>query len=99
MVFQMYKKGHNQCKRRSLGTYKMDVDYFVRAYVRQLQREYESKGQEYEVDGEAMEYLKCQQYYYNNNMVRCLNADIRNPYDSCHFLSTHIEHDFFCSTS
>lgn len=68
----MYKKGHNQCKRRSLGKYKMDVDSFIRAYVRQLEQDYEAKGAEYEVDDEAMEYLQCQQYYYNNNMVRNL---------------------------
>jgi len=68
VVYQMYKKGHNQCKRRSLGKYKMDVDSFIRAYVSQLEQDYLAKGAEYEVDDEAMEYLQCQQYYYNNNM-------------------------------
>lgn len=33
-----------------------------------MEKEYEAKGAEYEVDDEVFEYLECQQYYYNNNM-------------------------------
>jgi len=38
-----------------------------------MEKEYEAKGAEYEVDDEVFEYLECQQYYYNNNMVSCLD--------------------------
>jgi len=68
VVFTMYKKNHNQCKRRSNGSYKLSIASFVRSYVKQMQVEYERKGADYEVDEDAMEYLECQQYYYNNNM-------------------------------
>ncbi len=68
-MYSLYKSGHNQCKKRSLGTYKLDIGSFVRAYTRQMQNEYEAKGQDYEVDEESMNYLQCQQYYYNNNLV------------------------------
>lgn len=78
VVYSLYKSGHNQCKKRSLGTYKLDIGSFVRAYTRQMQNEYEAKGQDYEVDEESMNYLQCQQYYYNNNLyymkVGCRNT-------------------------
>jgi len=78
VVFQLYKSGHNTCKRRSTGTYQLDVEDFVRAYTRQMQLEYEAKGGEYEVDEEAMEYFQCQQYYYNGYMyymkIGCRNT-------------------------
>lgn len=61
-----------------MGTYKLGVDSFVRAYTRQMEVEYEAKGGEYEVDEDAMGYLQCQQYYYNNNLyymkVGCRNT-------------------------
>ncbi len=52
-----------------MGTYKIDIPSFVRAYTRQMKQEYEAKGADYDVDDEAMEYLNCQAYYYNNNQV------------------------------
>ena len=65
----MFKKGHNTCKKHSTGTYQTDVYTFVHAYVKQGERDAERNGGEYEVDDEAMEFLSCQEYYYNNNMV------------------------------
>ena len=47
----------------------MGIGSFVKAYTRQMEKEYEAKGAEYEVDDEALEFLECQQYYYNNQMV------------------------------
>jgi len=38
-----------------------------------MEKEYEAKGAEYEVDDDVFEYLECQQYYYNNNMVSFLD--------------------------
>jgi hypothetical protein len=76
VVYQLYKSGHNTCKRKSMGTYKLGVDSFVRAYTRQMEVEYEAKGGEYEVDEDAMGYLQCQQYYYNNNLVSRMFGNI-----------------------
>lgn len=59
-----------------MGTYKLGVDSFVRAYTRQMEVEYEAKGGEYEVDEDAMGYLQCQQYYYNNNLVSRMFGNI-----------------------
>ena len=65
----MFKSGHNQCKKKQTGTYKLDLESFIRAYTRQVKEEYEAKGADYDVDEDAMAYLECQQYYYNNNLV------------------------------
>lgn len=65
----MFKSGHNQCKKKQIGTYKLDLESFIRAYTRQMKEEYEAKGADYDVDEDAMAYLECQQYYYNNNLV------------------------------
>jgi len=67
VVFDIYGKGHNQCKKKQVGTYKTSVQYFVKAYVKQKKQEAEQNGGEYEVDEDAMSYLYCQQYVYNNN--------------------------------
>jgi len=67
VVYQLHNSGHNQCARKTMGTYKLDIPSFVRAYTRQMKQEYEAKGADYDVDDEAMEYLNCQAYYYNNN--------------------------------
>lgn len=69
VVYQLYNKGHNQCKRKSMGTYKLDLETFIRGYSKQMKQEYEAKGQDYEVDNDAMAYLECQEYYYNNNRL------------------------------
>ena len=69
VVFSMFNSNHNTCKRRSSGTYQLPIESFVRAYVKQMTVEYERKGMDYEVDDEAMQFLQCQEYYYNNNMV------------------------------
>lgn len=68
VVYSMYQSNNNQCARRSIGTYKAPIATFVRAYTRQMQIDAERKGQEYEIDDEAAEFLQCQQYYYNNNL-------------------------------
>jgi hypothetical protein len=47
----------------------MGIGSFVKAYSRQMEKEYEAKGAEYEVDEDAFAYLECQQTYYNNQMV------------------------------
>jgi len=68
VVYKMFKSGHNQCKKKQTGTYKLDLESFIRAYTRQVKEEYEAKGADYDVDEDAMAYLECQQYYYNNNL-------------------------------
>ncbi len=43
---------------------------FVVAYDKQQRQDNENgNGNGYEIDDEVFEYLQCQQYYYNNNMV------------------------------
>ena len=69
VVFELFKKGHNTCKKKSSGVYQTDVYTFVHAYVKQAEKDAENNGGEYEVDDEAMEFLSCQEYYYNNNLV------------------------------
>lgn len=54
-----------------MGTYKQDLLSFVVAYAKQTEQDNENgNGNGYDIDDEVMEYLQCQQYYYNNNMVR-----------------------------
>ena len=53
-----------------MGTYKTTIPYFLRAYIKEMKKEYAAKGADYEVEEEALEFLECQQYYYNNQMVR-----------------------------
>jgi len=67
VVFDMYGEGHNQCKKKSMGTYKATVQYFVKAYVKQKTQEAEKYGGDYAVDDESINFLYCQQYAYNNN--------------------------------
>jgi len=67
VVFELYGEGHNQCSKKSVGTYKTSVQYFVTAYVKQKQQEAEMSGGDYEVDEEAIGYLYCTQFVYNNN--------------------------------
>jgi len=78
VVYTLYNKNHNQCKKKARGTYKMGIGSFVKAYSRQMEKEYEAKGAEYEVDEDAFAYLECQQTYYNNQMyymkVGCRNT-------------------------
>ncbi len=53
-----------------MGTYKMDLLSFVVAFAKQSRQDNEvNNGNGYEVDDEVLEFLECQQYYYNNNMV------------------------------
>lgn len=69
VVFDIYQKNHNQCKRKSLGTYKQDIKTFIVSYAKQQQKDAENgNGNGYEVDEGVLEYLECQEYYYNNNM-------------------------------
>lgn len=70
VVFDLFQNSnHNQCKRKSLGTYKQDLLSFVVAYAKQTEQDNENgNGNGYDIDDEVMEYLQCQQYYYNNNM-------------------------------
>jgi len=68
VVYEIFNKGHNTCKKKSAGTYQMDVYTFVHAYVKQGETDAENNGGDYEKDDEAMEFLTCQEYYYNNNM-------------------------------
>lgn len=67
VVFDVYGSGHNDCKKKSVGTYKSPVQYFVKAYVKQKMQEAEQMGGDYDVDEEALNYLICQQFQYNNN--------------------------------
>jgi len=67
VVYEMFKKGHNTCKKKSSGTYQMDVYTFVQSYVKQAEADAERNGGDYEKDDEAMDFLTCQEYYYNNN--------------------------------
>lgn len=83
VVYSLYNKNHNQCKRNQMGTYKMSVEDFIRAYTRQVQKEYENNGKEYQVNGETMAYLQCQEYYYNNNLVSTMPFDILFSYANC----------------
>ena len=70
VVFDIFQKNHNTCKRNRLGTYRLDLQSFVVAYAKQQRQDNENgNGNGYEVDDEVMEFLQCQQYYYNNNMV------------------------------
>lgn len=68
VVFDLYQANHNSCKRRSLGTYKQDLMTFIVAYAKQTRQDNEKNGNGYEVDDDVLEFLQCQQYYYNNNM-------------------------------
>lgn len=64
----MYKPNNNSCKRKSMGTYIMDVDKFARAYVAQKQQDYNLYGKDYgNVD--ALDYTGCTQVYYNDALV------------------------------
>lgn len=67
VVFDIYGSGNNNCKKKSVGTYKSPVQYFVKAYVKQKMQEAEQNGGDYDVDQDALNYLMCQQFVYNNN--------------------------------
>jgi len=94
VVYQLYNKNHNQCKKKSRGTYKMGIGSFVKAYTRQMEKEYEAKGAEYEVDDEALEFLECQQYYYNNQMYY-MKIGCRNTGKA---FQVHAYTDMYCTT-
>lgn len=94
VVFTLYNKNHNQCKRKAKGTYKASIETFVRAYTRQMEKEYEAKGAEYEVDEDVFEYLECQQYYYNNNMYY-MKIGCRSTGKG---FQVHAYTDMYCST-
>jgi len=67
VVYNMYSSGHNTCNKKRVGIYKTPVQYYVKAYVKQMQREAEQAGADYEVDDEALGFLYCQQFQYNDN--------------------------------
>ncbi len=53
-----------------MGTYKTDVDSFIKAYVRHKEQMKETYGVDYEEPGDdVLQYLNCQQVYVNNQMV------------------------------
>lgn len=63
-IFQ--SKSNNQCRRHSLGTYKVDITTFVVAYGKQQQQDKEKGEYAYELEDDVYDMLECQQYYYNN---------------------------------
>lgn len=53
-----------------MATYKTDADGFLKAYIYQKERMSETYGVEYEKpNDETLQFLTCQQIYYNNVMV------------------------------
>lgn len=69
VVFDLFQANHNQCKRRSMGTYKQDLMTFIVSFAKQQKQDNDqNNGNGYEVDEDILGYLQCQQYYYNNNM-------------------------------
>lgn len=70
VVFEMYKRNNNQCKRNKMGTYKTDVGSFVKAYMKQKEQIKDTYGVDYNApDDDVLQYLNCQQVYSNNNWV------------------------------
>lgn len=88
----MYGEGHNQCSKKQVGTYKTSVQYFVKAYVKQKTQEAEISGAEYDVDEEALNYLYCTQFIYNNNYVSFTSWTIFRNFvhgnTNAHYLTT-----------
>jgi hypothetical protein len=69
VVYSIYGTNGNTCSKGSKGTYKMPAVSFVRAYIKQLQHEYELKGNEYKPGDGVRENLSCNQYYYNGQSM------------------------------
>mmetsp|Transcript_19797 Transcript_19797/g.24419 ORF Transcript_19797/g.24419 Transcript_19797/m.24419 type:complete len:206 (-) Transcript_19797:2-619(-) len=69
VVFDIYQSNHNSCKKKSLGTYRADLQSFVLSYAKQQRQDNEqNNGNGYEVEDDVLQLTQCQQYYYNNNM-------------------------------
>jgi hypothetical protein len=69
----MYNGGEAGCSKKKLGTYEVTVDKFAKALIKQKILEYYmTYGKEMKVDKNSITYLTCNQYYYNNNLVRLL---------------------------
>ena len=70
IVFSMYRKNHNQCSGKKMGTYRTDIGSFIKAYVRHMEKMKNMYGIEYEEpDDDALMYLNCQAAYNNNRLV------------------------------
>jgi len=70
VVYKLYGENHNQCSSQSIGTYKTPLAYFLKGYIKQMEREAEQNqnGNNFEA-GEAIDYLYCSQFDYNNYML------------------------------
>merc|ERR1712037_796200 len=69
IVFNMFEKGHNQCKRKSLGTYSASIPNFVKAYTKQMEDNADIQGQGFDISDDAINLLECYQYAYNSDVI------------------------------
>jgi len=65
IAFDLFGKGHNQCRKKKEGTYLMDVGQFAKAYVGQKQVDYSLVGDEYDLP-DALDYKECTAVEYND---------------------------------
>lgn len=65
VYFDLYGKGHNQCRKKKDGTYLMDAGKFAKAYVAQKQVDSKLAGNDYDAP-EALDYLECTAVEYND---------------------------------
>lgn len=79
-MYDIYGKNGSTCSKNSKGTYKMPVTSFVRAYIKQVQHEYQLKGNEYKPGDGVRENLSCNEYYYNGQamytQIGCKNTGL-----------------------
>lgn len=66
IAYELYGKGHQQCTKKSDGTYLMPVGQFAKAYQAQMQIDYNLKGADYEAP-DALAYTDCTQFAYNDD--------------------------------
>lgn len=96
IVFSMYRKNHNQCSGKKMGTYRTDIGSFIKAYVRHMEKMKNMYGIEYEEpDDDALMYLNCQAAY-NNNRLFYLKIGCKQGYGSGFQL--HAYTDSTCTT-
>mmetsp|Transcript_15024 Transcript_15024/g.21464 ORF Transcript_15024/g.21464 Transcript_15024/m.21464 type:complete len:370 (+) Transcript_15024:93-1202(+) len=69
IVFEMFGKGHNVCKKKSLGYYKSTIPDFVKAYTKQMEDNADIEGQGFDLSEDAMNLLQCSQYYVNDALL------------------------------
>lgn len=65
IAFELFGKGHNQCRKKKEGTYLMDVGKFAKAYVAQKQIDYKLVGNDYDAP-DALDYVECTAVEYND---------------------------------